>query len=158
MTKIRSGETTVCVNRRARHEYTIEETHEAGLVLTGGEVKSLREGRANLKDSYGRVRNGEAYLMNVHISNYEAAHYVNEDPTRARKLLMHKRQILKFLGETVRGGRTLVPLKVYLRDGRIKVEIALAQGKKLHDKREAKRTRQLDREARAAMSPRRSRS
>ena len=150
-------EKVLATNRKATHLYHILERFEAGIVLTGTEVKSVRAGKVNLKDGHARVRNEELWLVGVHISPYSHGNLHNHPPERDRKLLMRKRQILKFLGETVRGGRTLVPLKVYLRDGRIKVEIALAQGKKLHDKREAKRTRQLDREARAAMSPRRSR-
>src|SRR5437667_10926091 len=98
------------VNRRARHDYTIEENYEAGLVLTGGEIKSLRAGRANLKDSYGRIDKGEAVLLNAHISNYEPAHYFNLDPTRTRKLLMHKKEIMSLMGKVQENGLTLIPL------------------------------------------------
>ena len=146
----------LATNRKATHLYHILERFEAGIVLSGTEVKSIRAGRVNLKDGHARVRNEELWLVGIHISAYTHGNIHNHPPERERKLLMHKRQVLKLMGETIRGGRTLVPLKVYLKDGRIKVEIGLAQGKKLHDKREAKRTRQLDREARAAMSPRRS--
>lgn len=144
-------EKVVCVNRRARHDYVIEETHEAGLVLTGSEVKSLREGRANLKDSYARVDRGEAFLLNAHISHYPAAHHFNHDPTRTRKLLMHKREILRLMGKVQEKGLTLVPLRLYFKDGHAKVELALARGKKLYDKRSAIREREVHREMERAM-------
>jgi SsrA-binding protein len=148
----------LATNRKATHNYHILERFEAGIVLTGTEVKSIRAGRLNLKDSYAKVRGEELWLVGVHISPYSHGNVHNHPPERDRKLLMRKREILKLFGATVLGGRTLVPLKVYLKDGRIKVELAVAQGKKLHDKRDAKRARQLDREAEAAVSARRSRS
>ncbi len=142
-------------NRKAWHNYHIVERFEAGIVLTGTEVKSARAGKVTLKDSYARVRGEELWLMNVHISPYSHGNVHNHEPERDRKLLMHRRQIHKLMGETIRGGLTLVPLRVYLKGGRIKVELALAKGKKQHDKRDAKRAQQLDREAQAALSSRR---
>lgn len=124
-------------NRKARHDYHIEETFEAGMVLTGTEVKSLRAGRANLRDSYAAVENGELFLYNMHISPYTHGNMFNHDPKRTRKLLMHKREIMRLLGQTQEKGYTLVPLRVYFRRGIAKLELALARGKKLYDKREA---------------------
>jgi len=148
----RSGEKTITVNRRARFDYHIEETYEAGIVLTGGEVKSLREGRANLKDSYGRVDKGEVFLLNAHINSYEPAHYFNTDPTRTRKLLMHKKEIMRLMGKVQEQGLTLIPLRLYFKEGRAKVELALAKGKKLYDKRETTREREVKRDIERAMS------
>jgi len=145
-------EKIVCVNRKARHDYIIEETYEAGLVLTGSEVKSLREGRANLKDSYARIDRGEAFLLNTHISHYSAAHHFNHDPTRTRKLLMHKREIMRLMGKVQEQGLTLIPLRLYFKNGRAKVELALARGKKLYDKRETTREREVKRDIARAMS------
>ncbi|MGE0682568.1 MAG: SsrA-binding protein SmpB [Candidatus Binatia bacterium] len=147
-----SGEKIICLNRRARFDYHIEETHEAGIVLTGGEVKSLREGRANLKDSYGRIDKGEAVLINAHINSYEPAHYFNTEPTRTRKLLMHKKEIMRLMGKVQEQGLTLIPLRLYFKDGRAKVELALAKGKKLYDKRETTREREVQRDIARAMS------
>jgi SsrA-binding protein len=151
MAKPTTDEKTICVNRKARHDYTIEETYEAGLALTGGEVKSLREGRANLKDSYARVDKGEAFLLNAHISNYGPAHYFNVDPTRTRKLLMHKKEIMRLMGKVQEQGLTLVPLRLYFKKGRAKVELALARGKKLYDKRATIREREVKRDIARAM-------
>jgi SsrA-binding protein len=151
MAQSTTGEKTICVNRRARHDYTIEEAYEAGLVLTGGEVKSLREGRANLKDSYGRIDKGEAFLLNAHISTYGPAHYFNTDPTRMRKLLLHKKEIMRLMGKVREQGLTLVPLRLYFKNGRAKVELALAKGKKLYDKRAAIREREVKRDIARAM-------
>ncbi|MCS6924489.1 MAG: SsrA-binding protein SmpB [Candidatus Binatia bacterium] len=151
MAKPATDEKTVCVNRKARHDYTIEETYEAGLVLTGGEVKSLREGRANLKDSYARVDKGEAFLLNAHIGTYQPAHYFNVDPTRTRKLLMHKREILRLMGKVREQGLTLIPLRLYFKQGRAKVELALARGKKVYDKRAALREREVKRDIARAL-------
>jgi SsrA-binding protein len=136
----------VIVNRKARHDYFIEETIEAGLVLTGSEVKSLREGKANLSDAYGIVRNGELFLLNLHISPYERASYNNHEPTRTRKLLLHKREIRRLIGAVERQGLTLVPLELYFKRGVAKVAMALGKGKKLHDKRDAEKQRDADRE------------
>jgi SsrA-binding protein len=142
----RTGEKTICQNRKARHNYHILETYEAGMVLKGTEVKSLRAGRANLKDSYARVQDGELWLENMHISPYEQGNRFNHDPTRARKLLMHKGEIMRLWGKTRENGLALVPLRVYFKNGRAKVELALAKGKKLHDKREEIAKRDAERE------------
>jgi SsrA-binding protein len=136
----------ITVNRRARHDYHIEETIEAGLVLVGSEVKSLREGKANLKDSYGRIERGEAWLLNAHISPYDPASQLGHDPTRARKLLLNRREIFRLDGKVKERGYTLVPLRMYFRNGRAKVELALARGKQHHDKRAAIREREVRRE------------
>ncbi|HHX77900.1 MAG TPA: SsrA-binding protein SmpB [Firmicutes bacterium] len=122
-------------NRKARHDYHIEDTLEAGIVLTGTEVKSVRAGRANLKDSYAAIANGELILYNLHISPYEQGNRFNHDPLRERKLLLHKSELRKLIGLTRQKGYTLIPLKLYLRRGFVKVELALAKGKKLYDKR-----------------------
>ena len=127
----------VAENRRARHEYHIHETFEAGIVLTGTEIKSLRGGRANLTDSYAKVENSELFLISAHISPYEQGNRFNHEPRRNRKLLMHKAEILRLLGKTREKGYTLVPLKLYLSHGLAKVELALASGKDLYDKRQA---------------------
>ncbi|MGI6096501.1 MAG: SsrA-binding protein SmpB [Dethiobacteria bacterium] len=122
-------------NRKARHDYFIEETYEAGIVLLGTEVKSARAGKVNLKDSYVHIENGELYLFNMHISPYEQANRFNHDPLRTRKLLMHKSEIKRLIGKVQEKGYTLIPLRLYLVRGKIKVEIALAKGKKTYDKR-----------------------
>lgn len=140
------GEKTVCQNRKARYDYHILETYEAGMVLKGTEVKSLRAGRANLKDSYARIHNSELWLENMHISPYEQGNRFNHDPTRARKLLMHRAEIMRLWGKTREKGLSLVPLRVYFRDGRAKVELALAKGKKLYDKRDDIAKRDAERE------------
>src|SRR5215204_1582433 len=126
---------SVARNKRARHDYHIMETWEAGLVLTGTEVKSLRNGKANLTDAYGVVNGGEVYLINLHISPYDQGNYFNHEPTRTRKLLLHRKEIRKLIGSVEREGLTLVPLELYFKRGRAKVAIALGKGKKLHDKR-----------------------
>jgi SsrA-binding protein len=141
-----SIEKTICINRKAHFDYTIEEKYEAGIMLTGGEVKSLRDGRANLKDSYGRVDKGQLFLLNTHISDYKPAYFFNGDPTRTRKLLMHKKEILRLMGKVQEQGLTLVPLRLYFKNGRAKVEIALARGKKRYDKRETIRAREVQRD------------
>jgi SsrA-binding protein len=122
-------------NRRARHEYFILETYEAGIALTGTEVKSIRMGRVNIKDSYAMIHGGEVYIENMHISPYEQGNRFNHEPLRRRKLLLHKREIRKLIGETTQKGLTLVPLKMYFSRGKVKIEIAVAKGKKLYDKR-----------------------
>jgi SsrA-binding protein len=134
-------------NRKARHDYQILETIEAGVVLTGPEVKSLRLGRANLKDGYAKPKGGELFLCEVHISSYENAPLNEQDPTRIRKLLLHHQEIRKLSGKMVEKGLTLVPLRIYFRDGKVKVELALAKGKKLYDKRESIRQKDIRREA-----------
>jgi len=133
-------------NRRARHDYFILETYEAGIALTGTEVKSLRAGRVNLKDSYGFVKDGEMFLEGVHISPYEQGNRYNVDPERRRKLLLHKRQINKLYGQVKQEGLTLIPLKLYFVRGKVKVDLALCKGKKLYDKRDAAATRDAKRE------------
>ena len=149
--KTNPGQKLICANRRARFEYHIEETHEAGLVLTGAEVKSLRQGRASLNDSFARVNRGEAFLLNAHISHYEPAHHFKTNPTRARKLLLHKKEIMRLMGKVQEQGLTLVPLRLYFRDGKAKVELALAKGKKLYDKRATTRERDVKRDLARAM-------
>ena len=151
MAKEKTGEKNICINRKARHNYIINETQEAGIVLNGAEVKSLRDGRAHLKDSYGRINKGEAFLINAHISNYEPARSVNVDPTRTRKLLLHKKEIMRLMGKTKEQGLTLVPLRMYFKNGRAKVELALAKGKRTNDKRAAIREREMKREVERAM-------
>ncbi len=141
-------------NRKARHDYFLVEKFEAGIVLVGTEVKSLRAGRANLKDSYAQIDDGELYLYNMHISPYEHGSFSNVDPTRKRKLLMHKREIMRLLGKVKEKGLTLVPTKLYFSNGRVKVEIALAQGKKLHDKRATQKEKDAKREIDKAMKAR----
>lgn len=128
----------ICTNRKARHDYEIVETYEAGIVLKGTEVKALREGRANLKDSYARIKDGEIFLLNAHISPYAYGNVNNHDPERERKLLMHKREIMRLLGKVKERGYTLIPLSLYFNDrNKVKVELALAKGKSSYDKREA---------------------
>ena len=136
----------VCQNRKARHDYSIDEIYEAGIVLAGSEVKSLREGRASLRDSYARVKKEELFLHNMHITAYPFAHHVNLDPTRTRKLLMHKKEIKRLIGKTEEKGYSLIPLSVYLLRGIIKVELALAKGKRKYDKRHALKEREMKRE------------
>ncbi len=145
----------IATNRRARFEYEILDTYEAGLVLRGPEVKSLRAGKASLGDAYAVVRRGEAYLVNAHISPYEEAGRENADPRRERKLLLHRAEIARLSGDVSERGFTLVPLSLYFKDGRAKVELALARGKKLHDKRETIRRREEDRELQRTMRGRR---
>jgi SsrA-binding protein len=141
----------VTENRKARHDYFIEETYEAGIVLKGTEVKSLRAGKANLKDSYAQVQNGEMFLFNMHISAYEQGNRFNVDPVRPRKLLLHKNEINKLLGKVMQQGFALVPLKVYFYKGRAKVELALAKGKKVYDKRSAMAERDAKRDIERAL-------
>lgn len=148
------GQKVVATNRRARHDYSIEDTYEAGLVLTGTEVKSLRQGRASLVDGYAFIDGGEAWLDAVHIPEYNQGTWNNHPPRRKRKLLLHKDQIVKISHKTKEGGYTLVPLSLYFNDGRAKVELAVAKGKKEYDKRQALREKQDKREAARAMSTR----
>jgi len=133
-------------NRKARHDYFIEETLEAGIVLLGSEIKALREGKANLKDSYGRIDGDEVWLWNAHISPYGPASQFGHEPTRTRKLLLHREEIARLTGKVKERGLTLVPLRLYFKNGRAKVELALARGKKLHDKRESEKKRSWERE------------
>jgi len=140
------SEKVVCQNRKARHEYFIEETFEAGMVLAGPEAKSLRDGRANLVDSYARVKKGEVFLYNMHISPYPFAHHVNLDPVRIRKLLLTRKEIRRLIGKTEEKGYTVIPLKVYFSGGWAKVEIGLARGKKKADKRQAIKEKDMKRD------------
>lgn len=148
------GRKVVATNRKARHDYTIEDTVEAGLVLSGTEVKSLRMGRASLVDGYGFIDGGEAWLDAVHIPEYTQGTWTNHPPRRKRKMLLHKAQIIKISQKTKEGGYTLIPLSIYFSDGRAKVELAIAKGKREYDKRHALRERQDKREAERAMSGR----
>lgn len=151
------SEKILATNRKAYHDYHIEETYEAGIALTGTEIKSVRAGSINLRDSYAQVKHGELWLLNAHIAPYEPASRQNVDPYRDRKLLMHRREIMRLFGRVQEKGLTLVPLKVYLKKNRAKVEIGLARGKKLYDKREAISKRDAAREiARAVKEHRRS--
>ncbi len=144
----------VAQNKKARHDYFIEDTFEAGIVLTGTEVKSIRQGKVNLKDSFARVRDGEVYLINMHISPYEQGNRFNTDPTRTRKLLMHKREINRLIGQTKEQGYALVPLSLYFKHGFVKVELALAKGKKLYDKRETLKEKEAKRDVERAFRDR----
>ena len=128
-------EKVISKNRKARHDYDIEETYEVGIVLTGTEVKSVRNAKVNLKDSYARIENGEIFLYNMHISPYEQGNRFNHEPLRIRKLLMHKMEILRLYGKIKEKGYALIPLKIYLTKGLVKIEMGLARGKKLYDKR-----------------------
>lgn len=139
-------EKNITVNRKARHEYHILQTYEAGIVLVGTEVKALREGKANLVDSYATIKNGEVWLVGAHISEYKQGNINNHNPTRDRKLLLNKSEIRKLIGKTKEKGLTLVPLRLYFKKGRVKVELALAKGKKSYDKRETIAKRDFQRE------------
>jgi SsrA-binding protein len=141
----------IATNRQARYRYNFLETWEAGMVLTGTEVKSLREGKAQIKDGYATLRDGEVWLHNVHIPPYAPASRENHDPERSRKLLMHRREIERLIGKTREKGLTLVPTRIYFRDGRAKVEIALARGKDVGDKRQAIKEREMKREMERAI-------
>ncbi|BAH39023.1 MAG TPA: SsrA-binding protein SmpB [Gemmatimonas aurantiaca] len=138
-------------NKRARHDYEILETWEAGIVLTGTEVKALRDGRANLTDAFGIVKDSEVFLLNLHIGAYGQGNMFNHEPTRTRKLLLHRREIRRLIGAVERQGLTLVPLDLYFKDGRVKTRIALARGKQLHDRREDIKRRDADREIARAL-------
>jgi SsrA-binding protein len=146
-----SGEKDAAVNRNAGHNYFLLEKFEVGVVLTGTEVKSVRTGKANLKDSYGLVKEGELWLLNCHISPYEHGSYSNHAVLRTRKLLVHKDEIRKLIGKTQLKGLALIPTRMYFKNGRVKIELALARGKQQWDKRETERRRTADREAREAM-------
>ena len=144
----------IAENRKARHDYHILETWEAGIALLGTEVKAIREGRINLRDSYARPENGELWIMNVTISPYSHRGYADHPEKRQRKLLLHQHEIRKLIGRTAEKGLTLVPLQMYFKKGRVKVLLALAKGKQAHDKRETIRRRDIDRETRAAVKSR----
>jgi SsrA-binding protein len=142
-------------NRKAHHDYHLLDTFEAGIALLGTEVKSIREGGANLRDSFARIEAGEVWIYNVHISPYRNRGYSDHDPKRRRKLLLHRQEIKKLIGKTTERGMTIVPVRMYLKNGRVKVAISLAKGKKAHDKRETIKRRETDRETRAAVKERR---
>jgi SsrA-binding protein len=144
----------ITVNRQAFHNYDIIEKFEAGIALTGTEIKSAREGKVNLKDSYGLVKAGEVWLLNCHISPYSHGNYSNHDPLRTRKLLLKRSEINRLIGRTTERGLTLVPLRMYLKEGRLKCELALAKGRKIYDKREVARQKTIDRETKQALSER----
>lgn len=144
----------IAENRKARHDYHVLDTWEAGVALLGTEIKAIREGRVNLRDSYARVENGEVWMQNVHISPYSHRGYAEHAEMRQRKLLLHRDEIRKLVGRTAEKGLTLVPLAMYLKRGRVKVLLALAKGKQSHDKRETIRRREIDRETRAAVKAR----
>ena len=145
---------SIAENRKAFHDYHILETFEAGVQLVGTEVKAIREGNVNLHDSFARVDDGEVWVYNIHINPYSHRGYSDHEPTRKRKLLLHRQEIRKLIGRTVERGMTLVPLRLYYKGGRIKLAVSLAKGKQSHDKREAIRKREVDRETRAAMKNR----
>ena len=155
MAEKHSGEKVFATNKKAFHDYAILEKLEAGIALMGTEVKAVREGRLNLKDSYALIQGGEAFLFNCHISPYSHGNRENHEPTRTRKLLLHQKEIRKLIGKTQEKGLTLIPLRVYLKRGKIKIELGVARGKKLIDKRETERRKEADREARAAIKYRR---
>jgi SsrA-binding protein len=147
-----AGQRDAAVNRIASHNYFLLEKFEAGIALTGTEVKSIRSGRANLKDAYGLVNNGELWLLNAHISPYEHGSYSNHASLRTRKLLVHREELKRLIGQTQQKGLTLIPTRMYFKNGRVKVELALAKGKQLWDKRETERRRTADKEAREAVA------
>ena len=146
---------SIAENRKAFHDYHILETFEAGVQLLGTEVKAIREGNVNLRDSYARVDGGEVWIYNVHINPYSHRGYADHEPTRKRKLLLHRQEIRKLIGRTVERGMTLVPTRMYFKNGHVKVAIGLAKGKQDHDKRETIKRREADRETRAAVKERR---
>ena len=149
-----AGERLIADNRKARHNYHISDVYEAGIVLLGTEVKAIREGRVNLRDSYARIETGEVFLHHLHISPYSHRGYAEHEPLRRRKLLLTKREIHKLTGKAVERGFTLVPVRMYFKRGLVKVALGVAKGKKSYDKRETIRRRQIDRETRAAIKER----
>src|SRR6476659_3060395 len=153
-TEREQAQKSIAENRKAFHDYHIIETFEAGIALLGTEVKSIREGSVNLRDSFGRVEGGEVWIYNVHISAYSHRGYADHEPTRRRKLLLHRQEIRKLIGKTVERGMTLVPTRVYFKNNRVKIAVGLAKGKQAHDKRETIRRREIDRETRAAVKQR----
>ncbi len=154
-TEREKAQSNIAENRKAFHDFHLLETFEAGLVLLGTEVKAIREGRVNLRDSYARVEDGEVFLYNVNISPYSHRGYADHEPLRRRKLLLHRDEIRKLIGKTVEKGMTLVPTRLYFKNGRVKVAVSLAKGKKEYDKRETIKRREADRETRAAVKSRR---
>jgi SsrA-binding protein len=154
-TEREAARSNVAENRKAFHDYHVLETFEAGIALMGTEVKAIREGRVNLRDSFAKVEDGEVFLHNVHISPYSHRGYSEHEPLRRRKLLLHREEIRKLIGKTVERGMTLVPTRMYFKKGRVKVALGLARGKKDYDKRETIKRREADRETRAAVKSRR---
>jgi SsrA-binding protein len=154
-TEREKAQSNIAENRKAFHDFHLLETFEAGLVLLGTEVKAIREGRVNLRDSFARVEDGEVFLYNVNISPYSHRGYAEHEPLRRRKLLLHRDEIRKLIGKTVEKGMTLVPTRLYFKNGRVKVAVSLARGKKEYDKRETIKRREVDRETRAAIKSRR---
>jgi SsrA-binding protein len=149
---VASGERDAAVNRQASHNYFLLEKFEAGMMLTGTEVKSVRAGLANLRDAYGLIKDGELWLLNAHIGPYQHGNIYNHEPLRSRKLLVHREELRKLVGKTQQKGHTLIPTRLYFKNGRAKCELALAKGKQLWDKRETERRRTADDEARAAIA------
>jgi SsrA-binding protein len=154
-TEREQARTIITENRKAFHDYHLVETFEAGVVLLGTEIKAIREGRVNLRDSFARLEDGEVFLYNVNISPYSHRGYADHEPLRRRKLLLHREEIRKLIGRTVEKGMTLVPIRMYYKKGRVKVAVSLAKGKKEYDKRETIKRRDVDRETRAAVKSRR---
>ena len=154
LTAREKAQSSIAENRKAFHDFHLLETFEAGLVLLGTEVKAIREGRVNLRDSFARVEDGEVFIYNVHISPYSHRGYADHEPLRKRKLLLHRSEIKKLIGKTVEKGMTLVPTRLYFKDGRVKVAVSIAKGKKDYDKRETIKKREADRETRAAVKSR----
>ena len=151
LTEREKAQGNIAENRKAFHDYHLLETFEAGLVLLGTEVKAIREGRVNLRDSFARVEDGEVFLYNVNISSYSHRGYADHEPLRRRKLLLHRDEIRKLIGKTVEKGMTLVPTRLYYKNGRVKVAVSLAKGKQAYDKRETVKRREAERETRAAV-------
>ena len=154
-TEREKAQTNIAENRKAFHDFHILETFEAGIALLGTEVKAIREGRVNLRDSFARLEGGEVFLYNVNISPYSHRGYADHEPLRRRKLLLHRSEIRKLIGKTVEKGLTLVPVRMYFKNGRVKLAVSLAKGKKEYDKRETIKRRETDRETRAAIKSRR---
>jgi SsrA-binding protein len=154
-TQREKAQSNIAENRKAFHDFHLLETFEAGIALLGTEVKAVREGRVNLRDSFARVEDGEVFLYNVNISPYSHRGYADHEPLRRRKLLLHREEIRKLIGKTVERGMTLVPVRMYFKNGRVKVAVSLAKGKKEYDKRETIKRREVDRETRAAIKGRR---
>jgi SsrA-binding protein len=150
----RKAERIAAENRKAHHDYHLLETFEAGLVLIGTEVKAIREGRVNLRDSFARVESGEIFVHGVHIGSYSSRGYADHEPLRPRKLLLHRHEIRKLIGKVTERGMTLVPVRMYFKDGRVKLAISLAKGKQAHDRRETIKRRETERETRAAIKER----
>ena len=154
LTAREKAQSSIAENRKAFHDFHLLDTFEAGLVLLGTEVKAIREGRVNLRDSFARVEDGEVFIYNVHISPYSHRGYADHEPLRKRKLLLHRSEIKKLIGKTVEKGMTLVPTRLYFKDGRVKVAVSIAKGKKDYDKRETIKKRENERETRAAVKSR----